>query len=153
MCVWLIFLHAYTHWGTSVYSFIQKTARDSSWSRQTRDRKVASSIPGRSGRRIFFSRVNCLCGPLFGVRSTPVLQQWHAKDLYYTAKSIGVWLHVKHTCTLNPRNLEWADYAVQAYCGHLSGKRAHTQLVIERSVPVVLARWATVGFSSLKECS
>ena len=28
---------------------------------RTRDRKVASSNPGRSGRRIFFSRVNFLC--------------------------------------------------------------------------------------------
>ena len=29
--------------------------------RRTRDRKVASSNPGRSGRRIFFSRVNFVC--------------------------------------------------------------------------------------------
>ena len=29
--------------------------------RRTRDRKVASSNPGRSGRRIFFSGVNYLC--------------------------------------------------------------------------------------------
>ena len=28
---------------------------------QTRDRKVASSNPGRSGGRIFFSRANFLC--------------------------------------------------------------------------------------------
>ena len=29
--------------------------------RRTRDRKVASSNPGSSGRRIFFSRVNFVC--------------------------------------------------------------------------------------------
>ena len=33
--------------------------------RQTRDRKVASSNPGRSGGRIFFSGVNFLCWLLF----------------------------------------------------------------------------------------
>ena len=44
--------------------------------RRTRDRKVASSNPGRSGgRRIFFSRVDFVCWLLFGVRSTPVLPQ------------------------------------------------------------------------------
>ena len=40
--------------------------------RQTCDRKVASSNPGWSGGRIFFSRVNFVCRLLFGVRSTPV---------------------------------------------------------------------------------
>ena len=39
--------------------------------RRTRDRKVASSNPGRSSGRIFFSRVNFLRWLLFGVRSTP----------------------------------------------------------------------------------
>ena len=29
--------------------------------RRTRDRKVASSNPGRSGGRVFFSRVNFVC--------------------------------------------------------------------------------------------
>ena len=29
--------------------------------RRTRDRKVAGSSPGMSGRRMFFSRVNFLC--------------------------------------------------------------------------------------------
>ena len=39
--------------------------------RRTRDRKVASSNPGRSSGRIFFSRVNFVRWLLFGVRSTP----------------------------------------------------------------------------------
>ena len=33
--------------------------------------------------------------------------------------------------------LEWADYSVQVWCGNLSGKRAHTQLVKEYSATVV----------------
>ena len=43
--------------------------------RRTHDRKVASSNPGRSGGRIFFSRVNSVCWLLFDVHSTPVLPQ------------------------------------------------------------------------------
>ena len=39
--------------------------------RRTRDRKVAIPSKDRSGRRIFFSRINILCRLIFGVRSTP----------------------------------------------------------------------------------
>ena len=48
--------------------------------RMTRDRKVTSSNPGRSGGRIFFSKVDFVCCLLFGVRGTPMLPQWHIKD-------------------------------------------------------------------------
>ena len=66
--------------------------------RQTRDRKVTSSNPSRSGGRIFFSRVNFVCWLLFSVRSTPVLPQWHIKDPGHSAKSAGRRLHLKtHT--------------------------------------------------------
>ena len=54
--------------------------------RRTRDRKVSSSNPGRSGLRIFFSRVNFVCCLLFGVRSTPMLPQWHVEDPGHSAK-------------------------------------------------------------------
>ena len=54
--------------------------------RRTRDRKVASWNPGRSSRRIFFCRVKFVCWLLFGVRSTPVLPQWHVKDPGHSAK-------------------------------------------------------------------
>ena len=39
--------------------------------RRTRDRKVPGSSPGRSGGRIFFSRVNFLCWLLFGYPFQP----------------------------------------------------------------------------------
>ena len=66
--------------------------------RRTRDRKVASSIPGWSGGRIFFSRVNFACRHFFGVRSTHVLLQWHVKDPGHSAKSAGGRLHLNiHT--------------------------------------------------------
>ena len=55
---------------------------------RTRDRKVASSNPGRSGGRIFFSRVNSPCYLLFGVRLNSVLQQWHIKEPGHSAKKV-----------------------------------------------------------------
>ena len=46
---------------------------------------------------------------------TPVLLQWNVKDPGHSAKSAGGRLHLKHAFTLDPTNLEWADYAaVQA---------------------------------------
>ena len=33
-----------------------------------------------AAERIFFSRVNFVCQLLFGVRSSPVVPQWHIKD-------------------------------------------------------------------------
>ena len=52
---------------------------------------------------------------LSGVRSIPVLPQWHIKDPGHVAKSAGVKLHLKHACILDPTKLEWADCAaVQA---------------------------------------
>ena len=56
--------------------------------RRTRDYKVASSNPSRSGGRIFFSKANFVCWLLFGVRSTSVLSQWHAKDPGHSAKML-----------------------------------------------------------------
>ena len=69
---------------------------------RTRDQNVASSNPSRSGGRIFFSRVNFVCWLLFGVRSTPVLPQWHVKDPGYSAKSAGY--AYTHKTPLNQRS-------------------------------------------------
>ena len=57
--------------------------------RLTHDRKVVSLNPGRSGGRIFFSRVNFVCWLLFGVRSTPTLPQRHVKDPGHSTESAG----------------------------------------------------------------
>ena len=71
--------------------------------------------PGRSDGRIFVSRVNFVCWLLFGVRSIPMLQQWHVQDPGHSAKSAGGRLHQKYAYILDPTKLEWADYAaVQA---------------------------------------
>ena len=72
--------------------------------RRTSDRKVASSNPGRSGGRIFFSRVNFVFWLLFGVRSTPVLRQWHVKYPGHSAKSAGGRLHLNMHTPLTQRS-------------------------------------------------
>ena len=72
--------------------------------RRTRHRKVASSNPGRSGGRFFFSIVNFVCWLLFGVRSIPVLLQWHVKDPGHAAKSAGGRLHLNMHTPLTQRN-------------------------------------------------
>ena len=78
--------------------------------------------PSRSGGKIFFSRVNLVCRLLFGVCSTPVLLQWHAKDPGHSAKKCRWQVTPKYTYTLDPMQPEWADYAaVQALPGNLSG--------------------------------
>ena len=87
---------------------------------RTHDRKVSSSNPGRSHKRIFFSRVNFECWFLFGVHSAHVLPQWHIKDTGYSAKSAGGRLHLTTQPWPNEVSV-WADYAaVQAQCGYLS---------------------------------
>ena len=64
------------------------------WSeRRIPDWKVESSNPG-----IFFFRINFVCWLLVGVRSTPVVPQWHVKDPGHSAKSAGGRLHLNaHT--------------------------------------------------------
>ena len=49
---------------------------------------------GGGVRKMFFSMVNFVCSLLFGVRSTPVLPQWDAKDPGHSAKSAGGRLHL-----------------------------------------------------------
>ena len=89
--------------------------------RWTHDWKVASLNPCRSGRRMFFSRVNFVCCLLFSVRSTPELPWWHIKDPGHCQKCRWQ-VTPKHMYTLDPSKSEWADYAtVQAECGNLSG--------------------------------
>ena len=45
-----------------------------------------------------------LCADLFGVRSTPVLPQWHVKDPGHSAKSAGGRLHLNTHTPLTQRS-------------------------------------------------
>ena len=72
--------------------------------RRTSSRKVANWNPGRNGRRISFSRVYFACWLLFGVRSTPVLPQWHVNDPSHSVKSAGGRLHLNTHKPLTQRS-------------------------------------------------
>ena len=85
------------------------------------DRKVASSNPRRFGERIFFSRVNFVCRLLFGVRSTPVLPQWHVKDPGHSAKGADGRLHINTHTTLTQRSRNGLTMPLSRQCGNLSG--------------------------------
>ena len=74
------------------------------WSAGARDRKVASSNPGRNGGKIFVSGVNFVCWLLFGVRSTPVLPRWQVKDPGHSAKSADGRLHLNTHIHLTQRS-------------------------------------------------
>ena len=91
--------------------------------RRTRDRKVASSNPGRSVGRIFFSGVN------FVWRADSVLCPFHPRVTAVARKRPRSFCRkcrwqvtAKQAYALDPVKLEWADYtAAQAWCGTLSG--------------------------------
>ena len=87
------------------------------WSEsRTRDRKDASSNPGRSGGRIFFTRVNFLCWLLFGVRSIPVLPQWQVKDPGQSAKSAGGRLQLNTHTPLTHRSRSGLTMPLSRHC-------------------------------------
>ena len=117
------------------------------YERRTCDRKVASSNPSRSGRRIFFFRVNFVCWLLFGVRSTPVLPQWHVKDPGHSAKSAGGRLHLNTHTPLTQRSRSGLTMPLSRHSLGTYPETAHTLLVREHSATVVLARWAAVDWS------
>ena len=81
--------------------------------RGTRGRKVASSNPGRSGERIFFSRVNfCVLTLIrcpFHPRVTAVARKKKARSF---CKKCSWQVTPKHAYTLDPTKSKWADYAV-----------------------------------------
>ena len=104
------------------------------WSeRCTCDRKAAMSNPGRSGGRIFFSRVNFVCVP-----------QWHVKDPGHSAKSADGRLHLNTHKPLTQRSRSGPTLTLSRHSVEPIRKRAHTQLVREHLVTVVSAGWATV---------
>ena len=146
-------MHACTHTNTHTHTLtFLHTTRTASWQeRQTRDRKVVSSNPGKSGGRIFFFGVNFVCWLLFGVRSTPILQQCHVKDPCYSAKSAGGRLHLNTHTPLTQRSRSGWLFRCPGIVWEPIRKLAQTQLVTEHSTTVVSVRWATVNWSWHKE--
>ena len=118
---------------------------------RTCDRKVVSSNPGRSGDRIFFSRVDFVCWLSFGVRSTPVLPQWHIKDPGHSAKSAGGRLHLNTHIPVTQQSRSVLAMLLSRHSVGPVRKWAHTQFLREHLVTVISARWANVDWSWPKE--
>ena len=108
--------------------------------RRTRDRKVASSNPCRSGGRMFFSRVNFVRWLVACKRPRSFCQKcrWQVTP--------------KHAYTLDLSKSEWADYAaVQAECGNLSGNeliRNSSGNTWSQSSQLVEPLWTDPGLKS-----
>ena len=78
------------------------------WSeRRTRGRKVAGSNPGRSGGRIFFSRVNFVCWLLFGDPFQPRVTAVARKRPRSFCQMSRCEVTPKHAYILDPTKLEW----------------------------------------------
>ena len=106
----------------------------------TCDRKVVRLNPGRSGGRIFSSRVNFVCWLL--------LPQWHV-----TCQHADGRLHLNmHTPLTNEAGLGWLCRCPGIVWEPFT-KWAHTQLVRKHSVTVISAHWANVDWSLPKEWS
>ena len=73
--------------------------------------KTAGSSPGRSGGRMFFSRVNSVCWLLFGVRSISCYRSGTYKTLVILLK-VQMTGYTTHAYTLDPAKSESADCAV-----------------------------------------
>ena len=56
---------------------------------------------------IVYSSVNFVCWLLFGVRSTPMLPQWHVTDPGHYDKSAGGRLHLNMHTPLTQRSQSW----------------------------------------------
>ena len=107
--------------------------------RRTRDRKVASSNPGRGGGRIFCSRVNFVCCLIFGVHSCPMLPQWQIKDPGHSAKSGGGTLHLNTHTPFTQQSLSGLTMPLSRHSVGIYQERAPMQHVMEHSVTDVSA--------------
>ena len=118
---------------------------------QTCERKVASSKPGGSSRRIFFSRVNFVNRLLFSVCSIPVLLHWHIKDPSNSAKSADGRLHLNTHTPLT----QWSRSGpTMPLCRHSVGpvrKHVHKQFIREtpsQSSQLAKQMWTDPGLKT-----
>ena len=115
---------------------------------RTRGRKVASSNPGRAARELSFPE-STLCADSFGVRSTPMLLQWHIKDPGHSAKSAGGRLYLNTHAPLIRQNRSGlttplSGHSMGTYCqgtlghGRLSSL-SHCGLILAYRVELMCA--------------
>ena len=113
--------------------------------RRTLDRKGASSNPGRSGGRIFFSTELTFCADSYSVSVPPLC---YCSGTSFCQKCRWP-VSPKHAYTLDPTKSVWADYAaVQALCGNLSGNELTRNLsgnTRPQSSQLAEPRWTDTG--------
>ena len=115
--------------------------------------------PQEQGENFFFSGVNFVCWLLFGVCSTPVLPQWHIKDLGHSAKNAGGRLHLNRhtpltqlswsglTMPLSRRSVEtYQETSSRATC---QGSFAHSCLCLPSHCGLILAERVELVYVSL----
>ena len=109
---------------------------------RTRDRKVASSNPGRSGGRIFFSRVNCVCRLFIPCPLHPRDTAAARKRLRSFCQNAGGRLHLNTHSPLTQRSRSGLTMPLSRHnVGNLSqNELTSNSIVIEHSVTVVSAR-------------
>ena len=116
---------------------------------RTRDRKAASSNPGRSGGRIFFSRSTFLCWLFNRCPFHPRVAAVALKRPRSFCQKCNWQVTPNHAYTLDSTKSEWAEYV--GIMWEPIRKRVHTQLVKEHSVTVVSVRWAAMAWFWPKE--
>ena len=132
-----------------IYMDVYKGAGIACWlERWTRDRKVASSNPGRGGGRIFFS--SQLCVPtLIRCPFHPCVTAVARKRPRSFCQKCRLQVIRKHAYTFDPTKLERADCAaVRAQCGNLSGNELTRNLsgnIRPQSSPLAEPLWAGIS--------
>ena len=131
-------------WGFRWY--VSRGAGIACWlERLTRARKVASSNPGRSGGRNFFSRVNLVFWLFIRCPFQPRVTAVALKRPRLFCQKCRWQVTPKHAFWHNEVGVGWLCRCPGIVLEPIR-KRAHTQVVMENSVTVVSARRATVDW-------
>ena len=114
--------------------------------RRTRDRKVPGSSPGRSGGRIFFSRVNCLCWLLFRYLFHPRVTAVARHSAKSVCGRLQLNTHTPYLC-----GFEWSDNVnwcmVETAAFHVAPAMQQPQSATSTPLPRILITCAIKGYS------
>ena len=153
-------MHAHTHTHTHTHACMHKdthtyththTLGSRQWSEcWTCDRKVLGSSPGRSCRRIFFSRVNLLCWLLFRYlfhphvtavtrkRSQPFCQKCRRQVTAKHKYTLPTWLWMKWHCKLVCGWMVYTELAPRRQQSHVAPAMQQPKSVISTPLPWIL---------------
>ena len=100
-------------------------------------------VPAGAARELSCPELT-FCAKSYLVSVPPTVTAVARKGLWSFCQTCRWQFTSKQVYILDPAKSKWANYAVRAQCGNLSGKRAHMQLAREHAATVVLPRRATV---------